>query len=445
MIYEQPDALSIDRRQFLRQGALALASVPLAAGAVRRAAALRVAAVVTEFTFRSHAHVILENFLNPYLFNGQRTEPGVKVVSLYLDQVPNRDMGRDVAKKFDIPVVSTIAEALTLGGNQLAADAVLSIGEHGRYPVNAKGQMEYPRKRFFDEIEATFERTGQTAPIFNDKHLSFRWDWAKEMYDTSKRLGFPLMAGSSVPLAERKPPVDLPIGTKYRSAISIHGGGVESYDIHGLEVLQAMVEARPGAETGVAKVRCLRGDDLWKAAEDGLWSIKLADAAMAAEIGDGQPSLPELVKTQAFRQPPHAIHVTYRDGFTATMLKVGASGTRWNFAAMIEGKDEPVATRFHVGPWNNRNLFKALSHAIQTFFREKQAPYPVERTLLTTGILDAAMDSRQADGKEVETPQLAVEYKPRDFKAMRETGASWKIITDATPEPQGLDSADRYR
>jgi hypothetical protein len=83
-------------------------------------------------------------------------------------------------------------------------------------------------------------------------------------------------------------------------------------------------------------------------------------------------------------------------------------------------------------------LFKALSHAIQTFFREGNAPYPVERTLLVSGILDAAMDSRIAGDKPLDTPWLNVAYQPQDFRAMREMGASWKIITDATPQHEGI-------
>ena len=101
---------------------------------------LRVAAVVTEFTYRSHAHVILENFLEPYLFNGKKTDPGMEVVSLYVDQFPRGDMARDVAAEYGITIYPTIAEALRAGGDRLAVDAVLSIGEHGKYPTNAKGQ-----------------------------------------------------------------------------------------------------------------------------------------------------------------------------------------------------------------------------------------------------------------------------------------------------------------
>jgi hypothetical protein len=90
-----------------------------------------------------------------------------------------------------------------------------------------------------------------------------------------------------------------------------------------------------------------------------------------------------------------------------------------------------------VGPWNNRCLFKALCHAIQHHFRTGRPPYPLERTLLVSGILDAEAASRQ-EGRSVDTPHLAVAYPAVDFRAFREMGASWKLLTDEMPEPEGI-------
>jgi hypothetical protein len=408
---------------------------------------IRVAAICTSFRFREHAHVILENFLEPYLFRGQFVDPAreFEVVSMYLDQKPSDDLGQAVARAYGIPAFTTIAEALTSGGSDLAVDAVLSIGEHGTYPKNAKGQVEYPRKRLFDAITAVIEKDGRPVPVFNDKHLSYRWDWAKEMVENARLLKIPFQAGSSVPLAERRPPLELAPGCTIREAVSIHGGPIESYDFHGLEVLQSLVEGRRGGETGVASVQFLEGDALWKAAEQGRWSTRLADAAMAAELGPGQPTVRDLVLRSPFTaQPPHGILLEYADGLKAAVLAIGANGIRWNFAAQVEGEDTPSATAFHVGPWQNRCLFKALSHAIQACFRDRKSPYPLERTLLTSGALDAAMDSRVGGGKPISTPHLAdVRYAPVDFRAYRENGETWKIQTDDTPEPRGVDLTAR--
>ncbi len=438
-----------DRRRFMVQAAAGLAgagAAPWCAGPLLAASdekPLQVAAVITTFFPRSHAHVILENFLEPYLFNGQVVRPNMPIISMFVDQVHAQDMSRDVSRQFKVPIYPTISEALCAGGDRLAADAVLLIGEHGDYPTNAKAQVQYPRKEFFDQIVAVFRRSGRVVPVFCDKHLSYRWDWAKEMVDTARQMKIPFMAGSSVPLAERRPPLELPAGAKIVEAVSIHGGGVESYDIHALEVLQSQVEARRGGETGVRDVQFLDGDALWQAAESGVWSNKLAAAAMAAEVGEDH----ELTKLLASRGkmapaekvPIHAIVVHYRDGSRGVAMKVGNSGIRWNFACLLEGESVPRTTAYYVGPWQNRNLFKALSHAIQTLFGTGKPPYPVERTLLTSGILDAAMDSRVAAGRTIETPQLDVVYTPPDWRAMREMGATWKIITEDTPEPMGIE------
>ncbi|HZU38136.1 MAG TPA: hypothetical protein VFA18_19595, partial [Gemmataceae bacterium] len=316
-----------------------------------------------------------------------------------------------------------------------AVDAVLSIGEHGNYPVNKLGQTEYPRKRFFDAIVAVMRRSQRFVPLFNDKHLSFRWDWAKEMVDTARELGIPFLAGSSVPLAQRIPPLELEPGAEIVEAVSIHGGGLESYDFHGLEVLQSLVEARKGGEPGVARVEFLKGEALWQAAAEGRWSKDLAEAAMASELGK-KPATLQRVEGEPAAEP-HGILLTYKDGLRATVLKIGRSSTRWNFACRLKGDPNIKAMHYYVGPWKNRNLFKALSHAIQHMIHTGKPPYPVERTLLASGILDAAMHSR-AEGKSLATPQLEFGYKPVDFRAMRETGASWKIITEETPELPGI-------
>ena len=106
------------------------------------------------------------------------------MVSLYVDQKPNDDQSEERAKSFGFKVYPTIAEALRCGGARLAVDGVLVIGEHGDYPRNEKGQILYPRFEFFRQIADVFEADGRTAPIFNDKHLSYSFEKAKTMVST---------------------------------------------------------------------------------------------------------------------------------------------------------------------------------------------------------------------------------------------------------------------
>ena len=203
--------------------------------------------------------------------------------------------------------------------------------------------------------------------------------------------GIPLLAGSSVPLAERRPPIKFPRGAVVEEAVSIHGGPVESYDFHALEVLQSIVEARRGGETGIKQVRFFDAEAVRQNASEKNWSEQLVAAAMKAQLGYVPADLGAIKGEDEIE--PHAIQLTYNDGLKATVLRVGQDSTRWNFACRLKEQREPLATSFHVGPWENRNLFKALSHSIQHHFRSGKPPYPAERTLLVSGTLAAAMQA----------------------------------------------------
>ncbi len=428
--------MELTRRELLSTVAASpLFALPSVAGESRRRP--RVGVIYTMNYHRSHAHVIMENFLTPYLFNGVLTTPPVDVVSVFADQIstaPARpDLTDAMCRQFRIPRFNTIREALTLGGNRLAVDAVLCIGEHGDYPLDRFGVREYPRKRLFDEIVRVMRDSDRFVPLFNDKHLSYRWDWAREMVDTCQRHRIPFMAGSSVPLSQRRPEMSLPANAVIREAVSIHGGPFEIYDFHGLEVLQAFLESRRGGETGVARVEFLPREELFRAAQQGRWSLELARAAMGVEFGNAIPDITRPINGVE----PWGILLDYADGTKGVVLKIGVNGTRWNFACRIDGEREPRVTSHDVGPWRNRCLFMALSHAIQHFFVTGQAPYPVERTLLTTGALEAAVRSKAA-AERMDTPHLAIRYQPRDFSAMRERGASWRILTPTTPETEAF-------
>jgi hypothetical protein len=426
--------LRLHRREWL--AAAAASTSALAFGQAAKSARPKVAAVFTEMRLRSHAFHFLTSLMGKYLFRGQWLDPGVDVVSFYADQFPDGDMARETSERFKIPLFKTIDEALCLGGKSLAVDAVLLIGEHGRYPHNELGQHMYPRKEFFDQIVAVVERSGRPIPVFNDKHLSYRWDWSKAMYDDAMRLHMPLMAGSSVPLAERRPPIEFPAGAVVEEAVSIHGGGMESYDFHALEVMQSLIEARRGSETGVKQVELLAGDAAVAAMQAGRFSSDLVTAAMHAERDAHFTRRPTLPYPEEPYVPRHAVLVTYEDGTRGTALTVGSGGDRWNFACRLRGESKPLATAFYSGPWGNWNLFNALSGAVAHFFRTGNSPYPVERTLLVGGILDAAMHSHADGGKPIATPQLEFSYTPQDFSAFRETGESWKVIAPDMPEPR---------
>jgi hypothetical protein len=374
-------------------------------GVVREGPAKRIAAITTAYYKYSHADDIITKFIEGYSVIGRTHLPHCKVVSLYVDQFPDTDISRGMAAKYKIPIFDAPAKALTLGGKELAVDGVLLVGEHGDYPFNDKGQQLYPRRKLFEEIVKGFRAAGKSVPVYNDKHLSYSWDDAAWMVGQSREMGFPMMAGSSVPVTWRRPPLELRAGTGLEGALSVGYGGVEAYGFHTLEALQVFTERRKGGETGVRAVQCLEGAEAWKAAEQGRWRLDLLDAALA-RIPERRGRLREAdAKAVVFL-------IDYADGLQAAAYLSRSHVAEWAFAGKLEGRAGPASTWFYM-PKPQRDHFSFLSNHIEKMFLTGRSSYPVERTLLTTGMLAHLMDSRFAGGKRIETPGLAgVRYQP---------------------------------
>jgi hypothetical protein len=312
-----------------------------------------------------------------------------------------------MAAKHGFEIVQTIPEALMMGTGRLAVDGVLLMAEHGKYPVNAKGQILYPRYEFYSQIMDVYRQSRTAVPLFCDKHLSYDWEKAKWMYDQSRALHFPLMAGSSIPLTWRQPPLELDLGTPVEQAVVAGFGPKESYGFHALEALQCMVERRLGGEKGIAAVRCVEGREAWKWTERNDWSKHLLGAALD-RVENRKPGLP-----RASVADPILFLVDYRDGLRAAVYLLNGYITDWAFAARIEGRSELASTKFWSRmkkPWSHAT---GLTYQIEQLYLTRRAPYPVERTLLTTGALEALMDSSYQGNHRLETPHLKISYSAR--------------------------------
>ena len=144
-----------------------------------------------------------------------------------------------------------------------------------------KGKSSTRAFEFFRQVVEVFEADGRAVPVFNDKHLSYSFTKASAMVDASKRLGFPFLAGSSLPVTWRLPPIDMPLGCEIEQALMVGVGGSDAMDFHALEAMQCMVERRRGGETGVRSVQLIEGDEVWKAGDAGRWSWELLESALS--------------------------------------------------------------------------------------------------------------------------------------------------------------------
>jgi hypothetical protein len=419
--------MTLNRREAIGSMAAGLAATGIAVRADEQAPSgprPKIAAIVTEYRKGSHGQGIVDRFLDGYGWHGRHHVPAVEVVSLYLDQKPRNDLSPErVARHHELTLYPTIAEALTRGGKALAVDGVLIIGEHGRYPRNERRQTMYPRYEFFQQVVEVFRRSGRAVPVFNDKHLSWRWDWAKAMVDASRELRFPFMAGSSLPVTWRMPSIDLPLGTAVEEVVCVGYGGLDSYDFHGLETLQCMAERRRGGETGVAAVRAFEGDAVWKALDDEV-SPRLFEACLCRSFTLGSPkpgygnAFPAREDLPRLARRPFMYRIEYVDGLKGTLLMLNGVVRDFTVALQPSGGGPILSTQMYLPGLHPGqtlpNFFSPLSHHIETMFLTGKPPYPVERTLLTTGILASAIDSIAQGHARVETPQLRdVSYQPR--------------------------------
>lgn len=381
---------------------------------------LRVAAICTIYHAWSHADAIVTKFLKGMTTDEACHPPEVDVVSMYIDHVLENDIGMGMAADHGVPVHPSIRRALHAGADQLNVDAVLLIGEHGDYPWNERGRHMYPRRYFFEQIAGVFSESGRSVPVFNDKHLAYSWTDAQWMWNRAEELDIPLMAGSSLPLAWRRPWLEHDDGVVIDEALAVGYGGIEAYGYHTLETLQCMIERRAGGESGVVAVQCLEGADVWRARDAGRFSGELAEAACATVETREPGDMTDCDKPAVFL-------VEHADGLQSAALMLPGYLKGWAYASRLG--DTVQATEFFLQPDGPGASFGYLGRNIQRFFQTGDAPYPPQRTLLATGVIDAAMNSRHEGHRRIETPWLDIEYgsytdMPERPMGERPTGAS---------------------
>ncbi len=409
----------ITRRTFLA-GATAVAAGAVAPKTqAAQSPRKKVAFLGTEVRLHSHAQHFLDRMTLGYAWGGGWQEPRVDIGSVFIDQFPEGDLSRERVKRHQLKLYPTIADALTLGGSRLAVDGVVIIGEHGNYPKNEKGQTEYPRYEWFKEVVRVFESSGRSVPVFNDKHLSTTWPRCREMVDDAKQLGFTFLAGSSLPVTWRLPSIDVPHGAPLVESVCVGYGGVDSYDFHALETAQCMSERRQGGEVGILSVHAVRGEQMWDAlaAQDRQTTRRLLSSALARShtlpVKDGYVEDPISVEWARRLLPEMlAYFIQHRDGFRTTMFLANIHD--FNYAGLRSDTGEVISCQMYLPmpghSATSADFFNPLIRHIETLVLENRAPYPVERTLLTSGMTLAAVDSIHNGYTPINTREMAVTY-----------------------------------
>ena len=403
----------ISRRDLLAGAAAAAAyrslSSPVFAADAKPVKPKSVAAVITAYEKGLHADVLIGKILEGWQQDGG-PGPALTLASMYVEQFSDKDLARAMAKKYRVPLFDTIEKAVTAGSDRIPVDGVISIGEHGRYESNEKGQHLYPRRRFFAEIARTFEKCNRVVPVFSDKHLGPVWEDAQWMYDRARELKIPFMAGSSLPVSFRDPEISVPMDCEIEAAVGVGYSGLDIYGAHSLDCFQCLVERRRGAEKGVKWVQCLEGPAMWKAVDDGIVRKDLLDAAF------GVLSVTPQQAADLRKDKESALFLfEYRDGLLGSVFMLPDSVGGIATALRLKGQPRLLATRFEERLEPRHPHFAYLLKAIERMIHTGRPSYPVERTLLTSGILDRALTSRVQKHEKLMTPELAIGYTPVDY------------------------------
>jgi hypothetical protein len=408
-----------NRRNFLATGSLAALAVQSLGRTNASNSRKRIAFLGTEVRTHSHAQHFLDRHAMGYTYGGKWQAPRFDIASVFIDQHPEGDLAPSRIEKYKLNSFSSIEEALTLGTSKLAVDGVVIIAEHGKYPDNEKGQRRYPRYDWFKKVVKVFEASGRSVPVFNDKHLSTVWSECVEMVEDSKRLGFPFLAGSSLPVTWRMPSIDMPIDTPLKESVCVCYGRPDSYDFHGLETAQCMSERRKGGEVGISRVVALRGENLWQTLRMEKYkdTRRLIAAALTRShnlpVDTGYPTAPVSVEwAEKAMTDSIGYLIEHRDGFKTTMLMSPIRD--FNYAGLRADNDEIVSCQMYL-PMpthgsSTADFFNPLARHIETLVIENQSPYPIQRTLLTSGMVIAGVDSLFQESKVIETPEMSVKY-----------------------------------
>jgi len=378
----------------------------------------RVAAIVTEYRHNSHADIIVSRLLQTDTLDGKGEDSPLELVSLYTDQVPESDTSRLLSTSHRFPIYPTIAEALTLGTGELAVDGVLLIAEHGDYPKSDTGNTQYPKRRFWEECLKVFDTSKRTVPVFIDKHLSDNWADAKFLYDSAKERGIPLMAGSSLPTTWRRPAADVRHSAKLKEIVALSYHTTDAYGFHTLEIIQALAEQRQGGETGITAVHALADGEVWRAFDEQRFNRSLFEAAWSRLTNPR-----DLKDLRRLVARPRLFSIEYKSGLRAHMLELNGAVNEWAAAWNYQDSDQVESSLFWTQEGRPGMHFTWLLHGIERMILTGQPSWNAERTLYTSGTLDAFLLSLKS-GKRLETPYLNIPYQP-----------TWRWLEPPPPPP----------
>ena len=374
----------------------------------------KIAFLLEEFTRYSPAQQLLDRFLVGYRRNGAWHKAGCEQVAAHLMLGGGESDFGDREDDFGLVSVPNIQSAVE------GADAVVIVSRKPGALAND------------GFLKTALEHAPTGSAVFVYGALANSLDRARELGQMAQSRRIRLLAGTPLGVTWRLPEVDLSLGEAASEGlivvqVSPQSGqatppappaSLRGAELHALEGLLPVIERRGNGEPGVKSVRFLEGRELWGAGDKGVWSWPLLAAALSRSdtpqgdaLLDGRTQdLVRLGLVPKLATHPRAWIIEHRDGFKSTLLVLDGVVADFNFAVRTKS-GTIVSAQILRTPSPAMNHFSRLTAVLEDFFRGSPSPWPIERSYLIAGLLDAFSRPAARTGKQVSTPNLGIAYR----------------------------------
>jgi len=266
-------------------------------------------------------------------------------------------------------------------------------------------------------LRIALENAPEGAACFVHGALASSLEKARQQAKLAEARKIQLMAGTPTAVTWRLPEMELPSGTPLVETLIVVQGRSLVAELNGLEGLLPIIERRQGGEAGISSVRLIKGKNLWHAGDKGLWSWPLLAAAISRSdspqgdpVTDGRTQdIVGLGLVPKLAREPRGWVLEHRDGLRSAILVLDGAVADFNFA--VQARDGRIfSAQLYRPPPPAEHHFSQLAGVMEDFFRTGERPWPLERSLLTAGLLEAFGRPAPHLREQVETSQLGIAY-----------------------------------
>lgn len=343
----------------------------------------KIAFIVEEFSVPSSAQQLLDRFLIGYPRRGEFHQLNDCRVAAYLPGAGDNAELQRRAKDFGLVLAGTLAETVA------NADAcVVAWRDHG-----AKANSTL--------LTEVLDNLPTGTPCFVHGVLDNTHASARKILESAAKRKIQLCAGTSYATSYRLPDIDLKTGTPFTNALIVVQGPPLDAELDALQGLLPVVERRRGRETGVRRMRQLRGAEVWTAGRGGEWSQRLLAAALSrSNTPQGDPDkdgrtqdLFGLGLAPKLARDPRAWLLEHHDGLRSAILVLDGVVADVNLAVEMRN-GEIFSTQLYRPPLPGDHNFSRLAAVMEDFFRTVKAPWSSQRDLLAIGLLEVMATGR---------------------------------------------------